>query len=98
MQRDVGNFGVGVLVFVNYCKVLTIIYGPVADPREDAWPLLGPKSSIFMQLSAKILQNNRLAHPLGKSSIRHCGGMEKLLFARLIVNNYNTEIHKLGSF
>ena len=39
---------------------------PVVDPgsARDPRSPLGPNSFIFMQFSAKILQNNRLAHPI----------------------------------
>ena len=38
---------------------------PVADPKGRQGRPCGPNSFMFMQFWAKILQNNRLAHPFG---------------------------------
>ena len=44
---------------------------PVADPEgaRDDGPILSPNSFIFVQFSAKLLQNNRLARPPRESAI-----------------------------
>ena len=62
----------------NFKKCTDSLTYPRGRGARDARPPWGPNPFIFMQFSAKKLQNNRLAHPLwelapisGKSLIRH---------------------------